>query len=101
MVDDGSIPDGLPRTLTAMQLTWLTGLTQSRIGQLVAQGVIIKVDRDQYSIASIRRLIEAQREKGAGPASGTARGPISRPRRRLWRSLRAWSASGSFCRVTA
>jgi hypothetical protein len=68
MTDDGPIPGKLPQTLSAQELAWLTGLTQSRIGQLASQGVVVRVDRDAYSTASIRRLFEHQRERNIGPS---------------------------------
>jgi hypothetical protein len=84
MTDDGPIPGKLPQTLSAQELAWLTGLTQSRIGQLASQGVVVRVDRDTYAIASIRRLFEHQRERNVGPSKwNTARSALATERARM------------------
>jgi hypothetical protein len=67
MTDDGPIPDGLPAVLSLAQLMWLVGLTKARIGQLVSEGAIIKLGRDQYAIGSVPKFVAYQRARNIGP----------------------------------
>jgi hypothetical protein len=61
-------PTKLPPDLSLADLCWLLGgLTRARVAQLVGEGVIERVERGRYSVASVPRFIQAQRKAGAGP----------------------------------
>jgi len=65
MSDDPPADLGLPPTISAAALKWLLGLSNSRLEQLTTATIITRVQRGQYSIASIRCYAEDQRRMRA------------------------------------
>jgi len=61
------IPEGLPKTFTAAQMRFLTGLSYARLVQLGDAGIINRIAKGQYSPDSVARYIKFQRESAAGP----------------------------------
>lgn len=57
----------LPETVTLRELCWLLGgLTAGRISQLKAEGVVQRVARDRYTLASVGKFCTTMRERGQG-----------------------------------
>jgi phage terminase Nu1 subunit (DNA packaging protein) len=81
-MDDLPAPDGLQQRLSSKQLAWLLGVGPTRIAQLVAAGIAIKLGHDVYSVESVRRFIQSQRASGANGVSAfqTARTQLTRVR---------------------
>src|SRR5215471_214258 len=71
----------LPETVTLDQLRMLLGVNTSHVNHLERQGIIKKVERDAYQLASIPAYIQWLRKVQAGPQDWrTVRTEIGRER---------------------
>ena len=63
-----AIPPGLSPEVSLNSLCWLLDLSAQSIGQLERQGLVQKLARNSYSVASIPAVLRAMRTRGEGPA---------------------------------
>jgi hypothetical protein len=61
-----------PGTLSLVQLTRLTGLSAQSIGQYVRKGVVSKIERDEYALGSVAKIVKHLQDtiKGLGQGIG-------------------------------
>src|SRR5262245_17700236 len=60
-------PPGLRDTISLDALRWLLDITTQRVAQLERDGLIQRVSRGTYTIASVRSFVRTVRERGEGP----------------------------------
>jgi hypothetical protein len=53
--------------LSLTDICWVLGLTKQRVQQLEADGIVEKVDRNSYRMASVPKYLKLIREAGRGP----------------------------------